>query len=64
MKLKSQANLQITVAPVANWYEIIIIFKFMDPEEQLEKLLEVFYDEKLEPKKEAAKEILRLSTEQ
>ncbi|CAD8127078.1 unnamed protein product [Paramecium sonneborni] len=36
----------------------------MDPEEQLEKLLEVFYDEKLEPKKEAAKQILGLATQQ
>ncbi|CAK60695.1 unnamed protein product (macronuclear) [Paramecium tetraurelia] len=36
----------------------------MDPEEQLEKLLEVFYDEKIEPKKEAAKQILGLATQQ
>ncbi|CAD8046467.1 unnamed protein product [Paramecium sonneborni] len=36
----------------------------MDPEEQLEKLLEVFYDEKLDPKKEAAKQILGLATQQ
>lgn len=34
----------------------------MDSEERLEKLLEAFYDESIDPKKDAAKEILGLAT--
>lgn len=33
----------------------------MDPEEQLEKLLEAFYDEEIDPKIAASKNILMLS---
>ncbi|CAD8046643.1 unnamed protein product [Paramecium primaurelia] len=36
----------------------------MDSEDLLEKLLEAFYDEKIEPKKEAAKKILGLAARQ
>lgn len=36
----------------------------MDSEDILEKLLESFYDEKIEPKKEAAKKILGLAARQ